>query len=298
MSHIQVRKPIEGTYAFAGRKWWYEFKALPNFFEDAAIKKFYGSLGSQYAKLTKYWNDDKHSEWITRLFMSLKMVLSASVMLESYLYAKEKNLRVVNTYLEYYSILTSLRALIFVSPNYSWDNGELIKMNHRKMINIASDILSKLDSTFAEKLEKDLLRLKAYREFISYRAPSSGEKALSKKNVFDIVDLCRMFVELAQLHSEIIESSFLKNAKGEFDFVEELMRHAFEAKIDGNHFFDEEDWYRLGYIIRKHPMPVNILQMMSEGHVEDFFGSWCADTEGNEDVFNPDENCGIIFDVP
>ena len=298
MSHIQVRKLIEGTYLFAGRHWWYEFKALPKLFENAAIEKLYISLDSQYAKLTKHWNDDRHSEWITRLFMSLKMVLSASVMLESLLYAKEKNLRIANTYLEYYSLLTSLRSLLFVLPNCSWNNGKLIKMSHSKAINVAADVLSNLDAAFAEKLKKYMLRLKAYREFISYRAPSSGERSLRKEQDFDLVNVCRMFVELAQLHSEIIETSFLKNVNGEFNIAEETMKHVFESCIDGNCFIDDEDSYRFGYIIRKHPIPVNIRQMMSEGHVEDFFGSWCADTQGDEDIFNPDENCGIIFDVP
>ena len=49
--------------------------------------------------------------------------------------------------------------------------------------------------------------------------------------------------------------------------------------------------------VRKHPMPTNILHMMSEGHVEDFFGSW-LDQEDSEDGFNPDENWRILFDVP
>jgi hypothetical protein len=41
--------------------------------------------------------------------------------------------------------------------------------------------------------------------------------------------------------------------------------------------------------------------MMSEGHVEDFFGSWCNNENKRDQKdgdFNPDENWGIIFDVP
>jgi hypothetical protein len=36
---------------------------------------------------------------------------------------------------------------------------------------------------------------------------------------------------------------------------------------------------------------------MSEGHVEDFFGSWCAEEDTDADIFDPDDNWYIIFDV-
>ncbi len=48
---------------------------------------------------------------------------------------------------------------------------------------------------------------------------------------------------------------------------------------------------------RKYPLPTNIQHIMSEGHVEDFFGSWCAEEETDDDIFDPDENWYIIFDV-
>jgi len=39
--------------------------------------------------------------------------------------------------------------------------------------------------------------------------------------------------------------------------------------------------------------------MMSEGHVEDYFGAWCEYNQNEDpDVFNPDDNHGILFDVP
>ena len=62
-------------------------------------------------------------------------------------------------------------------------------------------------------------------------------------------------------------------------------------------FFDREDWHRIGYLARKHPAPLNILHMMSDGHVEDFFGSWCGEDD-DPAAFNPDNDWRILFDVP
>jgi hypothetical protein len=99
------------------------------------------------------------------------------------------------------------------------------------------------------------------------------------------------------MQSELLEASVLKNAKGTFTLSSESIERICNIEIEGIHFYDKEDRYRMGYLQRKHPLPTNILHIMSEGHVEDFFGSWCAKDEG-EGQFNPDVNWGIIFDVP
>jgi hypothetical protein len=43
------------------------------------------------------------------------------------------------------------------------------------------------------------------------------------------------------------------------------------------------------------------MHILSEGHVEDFLGSWLPKNDediDNMDVFNPDNNWRVIFDVP
>lgn len=77
------------------------------------------------------------------------------------------------------------------------------------------------------------------------------------------------------------------------------MKHACCHQIDGTAECDKEDWYRLDYLRRKCPRPTNIYQMISEGHVEDFFGSWLPDKDATgDDLFNPDENWRILFALP
>lgn len=283
---------------FAGRKWWYEYSILPDLFDDKSIKEYAEQLSKTYAKITKSWNDDLNSEWISRIFLASKMILSSSVMLQSLEYAESKNLRIVNAYLEYYSILMALRAMVFTSPLTEWNNGEMIKLQHKKTINIAGDILAKLDKQLAVEIKENVLHLKAYRELISYRAPSSGDSFHKSEASINAIDICRMLVEVAQLQSEVLESSFHKNAIGEFTFKKDYIKQVCHSEIEGNVFWDEEDAYRIDYLKRKHPIPTNICHTMSEGHVEDFFGSWCDKDESVNDVFDPDDNWRIIFDVP
>lgn len=296
MSHIFIKKVISGTTKYAGQEWWYKFRAIPSIFDEDKIETYSKSLSVKYAEITKKWDDDKNSEWIARIFLSAKMILSASVMLESLEYAERKNLRTVIPNLEYYSILSAIRSVLFVSPLLEWQKGELIKQTHKKSINVISDWLSILDKELAERFKKFILHSKAYRELISYRAPSSGD-LFKKSTEFDVIELCELLVELAQLHSEVLERSIHKNVKETFSFKKEYISQVCHSEIDGNSFWDSEDEYRLDYLRRKYPMPTNIQHIMSEGHVEDFFGSWCAEEETDDDIFNPDDNWYIIFDV-
>lgn len=162
-------------------------------------------------------------------------------------------------------------------------------------INVGVNILRQFDKGAAEEFEKHVIHLKAYRELISYRAPSSGD-SFPKAEV-DVIEMCRLLAEIAQMQSELFEASILKHAEGNFSFLPESIQRICNMKIDGISFFDREDHYRLDYLRRKYPFPSNVRHIMSEGQVEDFFGSWCAEEE-EEGNFSPDDNWRILFDVP
>ncbi len=280
---------------YADRDWWYEFQKLPKFAEEKDVKKRSQDLLRQFSALTKSWNSELNSEWVVRIFYAAKMTLASSVMAQSLKFAEANNLRPVISYLSYYTVMHSLRAILFTSPQVKWNDGEILQATHSKTINIACDAIAHFDKDLSKHIKDSTLHLKAFRELISYRAPSSGDNF--QKPDFDVYEYCRLFLEIAQFQSELLEASLEKNSVASFDLDQEFTRHVYEVEIDGVHFHDKEDWYRIGYLARKHPAPTNILHMMSEGHVEDFFGSWCAE-EDMPNSFNPDDDWRILFDVP
>lgn len=280
---------------YANRNWWYKFQKLPELVREQDVQDRSQDLLQQYAVLTKAWNSDLNSEWVVRIFYAAKMVLASSIMAQSLRFAEAKNLRPVVSYLSYYTVMHSLRAILFTSPQAKWNDGEILQTTHSKTINIACDTIAYFDKELSQRVKNSTLHLKAFRELISYRAPSSGDNF--EKPDFDVYEYCRLFLEIAQLQSELIEVSFKKHSATSFELNQDFTRHVYEIEIDGTYFLDNEDWHRIGYLARKHPSPTNILHMMSEGHVEDFFGSWRAQDEvlGS---FNPDDNWSILFDVP
>lgn len=275
MSHIFVKKIIGEKTRFAGRDWRYDFRTFSKVFDEKSVKKYSSGNLTLYSKITKNWNNHLNSEWLCRVYLSAKMVLSASLMINSLEFAESKNLRILSSYLEYYSIQSSLRSIVFLLPEAKWDNGVLITTEHTKSINVVCDALAKIDKKFSDKL----------------------------KIHFDLelIELCQLLCEFAQVQSELLEVSILKHAKENYDFLDSYIDQVCNTKIHGFSFQDDEDWYRLDYLKRKYPLPTNIMHILSEGHVEDFFGSWLPKNDEdieNEDVFNPDNNWRVIFDVP
>jgi hypothetical protein len=108
---------------YANRDWWYEFQELPAFAKESSVQAYSSNLLQQFSFITKSWNSALNSEWVVRTFYVAKMVLASSVMAQSLKYAEENNLRPVVSYLSYYTVMHSLRAILFSSPRVSWSNG-------------------------------------------------------------------------------------------------------------------------------------------------------------------------------
>lgn len=296
MNSILTAKALSEKHQFAGHKWFYDFRKLDVFCEEKRAIKAIGGLSQRYSGITKNWSQDLNSEWICRMYLSAKMILSATLQLEALEHAIKQNLRIVVPYLEYYTFLALLRAIAYTLPGVEWEDGKLAAISHSRAIKLSFDYMSSFNSDGARQLKVLTLDLKANRELISYKSPTSGDKGVLKHD--DIVGSATILAEFAQMNSEILERSILKNSNEQhFVFHDRYASQLSEVTIEGRLFFDREDAYRLDYLARKYPLPPNIRHIMTEGHVEDFFGSWCAEEE-DETVFDPDSDWRLIFDVP
>ena len=298
MSSIHVAKLLSSPTKFANRNWCYEFRNLPRLFDEAICQRNAGGIGQQYSELTKAWNQERNSEWICRIYLSAKMILNSTLQLMSLEFANERNLRAVNPYLKYYSVLSAIRCLVFTLPSVDWEGGKIAELTHSKTINIAFDYYSKFDKDRAKELKHEVLLLKAQRELLAYRAPTSGDYGINEG--LDIKSLCTSLAELAQFNSEILEASIGKNAsKDTFAFKDEYIRQLSTLSIGGMEFEDREDWYRLDYLRRKWPAPPNIFHIMTEGHTEDFFVAWDPEEE-DEEAFSTGSphDWQLIFSIP
>ena len=280
---------------FAGRMWVYSYQQIPATLPEAAVKAVNQRLLSRYAKLTKSWTDDQNSIWILRLFMAAKLVMMATLQANSLRFAGDVNLRVAGPHLRYYALLSLARAVCLTLPEIDWAGGKVFTMTHERAIRETVHYIQSFDMKSAAAVNSLVRGAKAQREFIDYRAPSSGDTGLEPMHQFE--PYCRLLAELAQMNSELLDVSFEKHASdGVFSIRESYVQEFASIEIEGEQFIDYEDARRLLYLMRKHPRPTSIKALLTDGHVEDFFGAWIGQSE-NEPNFNPDDNLGVIFDV-
>ncbi len=281
---------------YANREWWYDFREIPSVLNEEKCGMVVANMLTRYSKITKNWSPKLNSEWLCRAYLAAKLIMQATLTINSMHYAQEKNLRVVVPYLRYYSSLSLIRAIVLMLPEQSWNNGRIITLSHEKVLNIVAAHIAEFDSNFSSFIKHSIQSLKASRELISYRAPSSGDETIP--DVKQFLGMCTFLGELAQLDSELIEISINKNADPKaFLLLPGYLYELSNVSIGPHTFGDTEDAYRLDYFSRRQSHMLNILFLMREGHVDDFFGAWAAPEE-TEDAFDPNEMNGVIFDIP
>lgn len=89
---------------------YFEYNELFKNFESKKIESVINSLRQPFADIAKNLDITTNTQWIVRTYLASKMILASSVMLTSAEYAESKNLRIVNPYLMYYPLLSSLQS--------------------------------------------------------------------------------------------------------------------------------------------------------------------------------------------
>lgn len=274
---------------------YFEYKELYSNFGKKIIETRINDLRPPFTEIAKVFDIKSNTQWIIRTYLASKMILASSVLLTSAQYAKSKNLRIVEPYLLYYPLLSCARSVIFTNPHIGWSD-DLVTMTHSKTINLIGDIVAKYNKKKGDEIKKLIDWAREYREIFSYKFPANGLTG-HLINFEDVVIVCRLLCEIAQLQSAILEAAIAKHVTQHYpiDEMEVIRTYIYGEK--NFQFIDSEDGYRLNYIQRKVARPLSIINTMTEGMVEDFFGAWCIDTNEN-DIYNPDENWRIIFPVP
>ncbi|MNM85343.1 hypothetical protein D3C81_974550 [compost metagenome] len=278
----------------------FEFNVIPNIISEQELIRYCDRMREQFAKLTKNWTNDLNHEWVLRSYLAIKLILSSTVMVNSMRYAIERNLRLVEPYLIYYSIFNTCRALVLMLPSQRWNEGKLLRMTHESAINITCDSIRVISQELGEQLKPVLEKAKGFRELFSYHFPANGIRSLPKKYRISpehAIEICSLNCELAQFISEVLQQSLKKNAPGEYELNMDKLKTGYFYSTSELNFIDREDWYRLDYITRKVKKPYCLAWMVTDGMLEDFFGSWYPEDESDyeEGFFNPDKDLSIIF---
>ena len=274
----------------------YEYRIIHSYFDENALYEGRKKLDNSFLNQTRNWDLQKNSEWVLRNYLAIKMIMTSTVMLTSLEYSNERNLKVVDPYLAYYSLLNLSRAVVFTNPNALWKQGNLITSTHSKTLNIVGDAIGQFEKEEGKRIKSILEKARDYRELFSYKFPSNGITDF-KIETSEAISISTLLAEIAQFQSEVLERRILSKDKLVKQFDDSILEMGYTFKGKTYEFIDQEDKYRLGYLIRKQPFPTSLYLTLTEGFVDDFFGAWCPEDSENDD-YNPDiDNC-LIFQMP
>lgn len=282
-------------------------------FSDINYQRFLSLCKDETGQLSM--TSSINTEWILRSYCATKMIMAATLLLNSAQYCINKNILISVPYLLYYAALSSARGLLYVSPfAQTKDLDGLMTITHSKVLNVVPDLIrNHFDRELGEHIKTLLCYLRNQRELFSYRFPATG--ICDNINFDETVDVCGLLAELTELSSwqiqKVYEKKFINNIK-KSDITdvpwmildEEIIQKTYvysKENITGDEipWIDSEDWYRINYIERKVKYPTSVMNTMTEGMTEDFFGAWCDSEEDNiEYKFNPDKNWNLIFPIP
>ncbi len=288
-----------------------DYSEIYDSFEDKELEKYANRQKEKAALITKNWSKEKKIEWNLRNYSALKMILASTLMLNSAVYAHDKNLNIVVPYLLYYSLFNTSKALLLSDPTVPWNinrQQNLVTIAHSTSIKQVYESVRHLSPKVASKIKYVLEESKGLRELFSYKFPSVGldgienQRTMHSMNIYEIIDVCKLLAEIAQFNSEIMELSADKNIKKSIDISINDLESGFVFKglvrsdyyNEPDEVIDEYDFRRMKYFLTWNP--TNIISTAKDGILEDFFGSWYPENLTDED-FNPDENWGILLPI-
>ncbi len=260
-----------------------------NKYSPKKLNKYIQKTQDKFVAESREWTIKKNSIWLLRLYASIKMMLSSTVLYSHYEFSENKQLYLSMPYYEYYGLLNCCRALTLSRPEK--DEFETVfKAPHSTIINLTVETLKSIDNNLANEFEKHINLLKDRREMFSYNFPTKKiEEEMT--TFYDTLEYSKLICEIAQLNSLILEES-KKNNSDSFVLDSQYI------KEDVQKYFDSlEDFNRLRYIARKMYMPHNLFVMCTEGLVEDFLGNF-MDEYTEENNLGCLHNLQLIFPFP
>jgi hypothetical protein len=276
----------------------YNYSALCGI-SDEAVAKYVNGSRQKFGVLASDWDEAKNTEWLSRLYLSLKLMLSSQLLVSSLTYAEDKNLQLVSPYLSYYTLLNCCRALLFTAPYVAWRDGTLRESTHRKIINETKNDLRNLSPQVSHEFSDVMTASKSARELFSYHFPATGMSVVTQRVPVDKVhDAATRLCDLAEANSECLASALEKKGISDCTVDLGMLSDICEYEAPTN-AIDADDWYRTRYLARKSRLPMSLAWMATDGLIEDFFGAWMPQDgeEPTDGKFHPDAGyCGLIFD--
>lgn len=311
-----MENPLASTpFTIPGENWGYEFQELPELTANPklnrpGLKAYVVRTRENFRRIASVWSKDAHTEWLLRQYLSLKLVMAATLQFGSADHAYEQNIQMAVPYLSYYGMFNAMRANLLSSPRMAWGRNTLLVGHDKARQQYIEELKFILSKDEADEQSQLLLDARKGRELFSYRFPSAGAPGTGGFFVYrDVAErFGRIAAELALLNSFILSEEVEKQHGRSTDWkgyiadmteLERAWKHAVAgAKGEEESIFpDKEDLYRVSKMRRQVTSPMPFIFMIGEGGIDSFFGSFTPTTDA-DGPFDPDEHWNRLLELP
>jgi len=255
-------------------------------FSDKIYKKHLKHLTTEVDYFTKL-------EWVLRHSQSAKKMMLSSLYFKQATFLYENKMKNLVFYGMYYSLFNAILSNIILLPYLSIDN--ITQVSHAKA-------RTELDNYFVRKgiYKEELLdllaELKMWREAYSYHLPLSGCKYDFNNYKERLEKILPKLYQTSELLSYLTYYAWEKRVKSTNDNYSEYQEKCDDlffsfVKIEDDHGkfqkFDDDDYYRQGYLLKNSDKPMPLSWFVSERLCEDLECNWEQPEEDND--FNINE---------
>lgn len=289
----------DDIYTATGSDYCIGYRALPSEATLEQVQSYCKRTRDLFVPIAKAFTPEDNSRWLLRHYLAVKFASASALMAGSAIYAYEHNLMMAVPYFNYYTVLNACRAYLMTAPQLAWDGKNTVEMTHEKILNCAADFMRNLDPNRRQSWRVQMGEYRDQRTLFSYRFPLSGPEFIGREALDPTaaIALAQLVAELGALNSECFDGVLKKHVDENMP-VAELEDHDWAGvyQLAGEDEADYADLYRFGKLRRswKRVSPLHIL--VSDGMMDDLFGSWTnPDQEEDDGGFNPDECSNLIL---
>jgi hypothetical protein len=190
-----------------------------NLGSEAACHRYHDEWMRRYRAAMEKWTDYDVAIWSVRCRQSLKLSFSATYFALAAEDARQSKVLASAYYLDYYSMLHAMWAVLFLHPDQSVVS--ITDITHSKIANVFHSSFSHgKESILRYDAKKMAESLRFMREYYSYRmplnSPFEGVKELSSAHA-QLGGFVKQSIQLANLHSHLIRKAAERLSLGGVD---------------------------------------------------------------------------------
>ncbi len=248
----------------------FPYAEIPARIPEKVLRDHAKDLRKRCERLTKQWRAERNAEWMIRSYLALRRMISATMLLSSARATRKGKRKPPTSDQVFEGLLEAARACILLLPDQPWSRGELARLPHERVFQVARDSVREVDRLQGAWMGKAVEGAMAYRRMSLLRAGADGAPGAQVPRLRSdpSTPAARFLCELTQWRSEVLGRVLSERLEPPIGWDFAVLGAAASPSARGEAILDEADARRIGGLMGAVPHPQDIWTMMRH-HLSD-----------------------------